>query len=286
MSIPTVRDRRDLLLRGADIPMERQLPICAGRALRTGFLIFTVCLALRTAGWAQGTFPTNSISTPLVINFTALSNSPLAFLPSGTGAYGGTSNGGSCVLYIDASTPANISPATAFMTAKFTQMDAGGNLTPITFPDGNNPAFNIIGQTGAVNEYEGIMELTPELAQELLDGQLFVEADFTDGIVDSGQYSTYAEYLGQLTPTPEPTSLELAGFAVALFGFVRFFALHKRPLPNGHRATERTDQDEKNTKNISRFGGRIDSRIIGTSLGHTSGVQLGASPNRKRAHRQ
>jgi hypothetical protein len=224
------------------ILVRQQRRIYTFQAMRTGLFISMACLAMRASAYAQGTinFPSNTnTSAAFTINFIALSNSPPAFLPSGTGAYGGTPNGGSCVLYIDASTPTNIYPATAFMTANFTQMDAGGNLTPITFPDGNYPAFNIIAQTGAANEYEGIMELTPGLAQELLDGQLFVEADFTDGVIGSGQYFTYAEYLGQLTPTPEPTGLELAGFGIALFGFVRFFAWHKRPSPDAARQTAR-----------------------------------------------
>jgi|ERR1700722_8236935 len=181
--------------------------------MKTSYLIFALYLTLRVSACAQGTI-TPPVFNPLVMNFVTVSNSPAEYLPSGDGSYNAAS-GAIFSLNITAIVPTNADPFSVSMDARILEMSVNGGLTPIIFP-GGNPAFNVssvtIGSPSSCIFSTSSVQLTPGLVQELLNGQLFVESDFT-----------YGEYLGQVSPVPEPSSFTLICFVIGFFALSNLF---------------------------------------------------------------
>jgi hypothetical protein len=160
------------------------------------------------------------------MDFVTLSNSPAYYLPSGAGSYFGSGN--DMFLNITATVPTSADPSSMSIYTTLLQMGNDGSLSPITL-SGGNPAFNVssftIGTPSSCTFSTSALQLTPDLVRELLNGQLFVESDFT-----------YGEYLGQISPVPEPSCLTLICSVIGLYCSVQFICRAKNPPPNGASA--------------------------------------------------
>lgn len=190
--------------------------------MRMNLLIFALCLAVEMPTHAQGiiTFTNGGPNNTLTINFVALSNSPVTYFPTGGGSYV-TGSGGSFGLGVTAIAPTNIDPFSMSIHATILQMGGDGTLTPVVFP-GGNPAFNIslvtLGTPATVVFGTSSLPLSSGLSQELLARQVYLEADFS-----------YGEYLGQVSPAPEPSGIALACLGGALLWYLRSSSARKGP---------------------------------------------------------